>query len=72
MKQFLLSTLALLLGFQAIGQTTLPNSDFENWTPFLNGLYEEPSGGVWATGNQAITIPIITPPIDFVPLFVFL
>lgn len=42
-------------------QTTLPNMDFEDWTSFSGGAYEEPSGGVWTTANKAVLISSLIP-----------
>jgi len=36
--------------------------DFENWTSYGGGAYEEPSGGVWATANRIVLLgmPVTT------------
>lgn len=42
-------------------QTTLPNLDFEDWTSYAGGQYEEPSGGVWATPNKVVLLSSVFP-----------
>lgn len=42
-------------------QTTLPNMDFEDWTSYSGGAYEEPSGGVWTTANKSVLISSLIP-----------
>jgi hypothetical protein len=42
-------------------QTTLPNMDFEDWTSYGGGAYEEPSGGVWTTANKSVLISSLIP-----------
>lgn len=43
-------------------QDTLPNMNFENWTSYGLGAYQEPSGGVWATANSVVlmAMPVTT------------
>lgn len=52
----------LLIGFAYLhAQDTLPNMNFENWTSYGGGAYEEPSGGVWTTANKAVLLTSLIP-----------
>ncbi len=42
---------------------TIPNLSFEDWETSTSGRYEEPSDGIWATGNSPVDIPIAAPPV---------
>jgi hypothetical protein len=46
------SLIMIFITCYLFAQDTLPNTNFENWTSYGAGLYEEPSGGVWTTANE--------------------
>ncbi len=54
MNRKFLFLLILLNPFILFSQDTLPNLNFDKWTSFSAGAYEEPSGGVWATANKIV------------------
>ena len=60
--KFFLSAILLFSYSFLRSQITLPNMDFENWTSYSGGAYEEPSGGVWATANRIalLGMPVTT------------
>lgn len=60
MKQLFLLLAVMVLGQTALGQSALPNGNFESWTYNSTHGYYEPDGGFFKTLNILDTIP--TPP----------
>jgi hypothetical protein len=61
MKNILLISSIFIFNVYLFSQTTLPNMDFEDWTSYAGGQYEEPSGGVWTTANKVVLLSVIFP-----------
>lgn len=61
MKNILLFSSIFIFNAFIFSQTTLPNLDFEDWTSYAGGQYEEPSGGVWTTANKVVLLSAIFP-----------